>query len=257
MTFDASKIRYRTSVHHVELHECLASTSDLAGNLVEDLIRLSPALVLTPQQTGGRGRGHNSWWAETGALTFTLVLRASDLALPPERQAMISLAAGCAVRRVLSRHLTGPVLIKWPNDLLVGRQKISGILTEQRSVPSDAAILIGIGINVNNSLSAAPLEVRRLATSLFDQTGTSVCLNDLLIDILNAIDADTARLESEPDDLLAELNSYHALQGQLIELETGGSSSTGICEGVSSSGELQLRMDTGIVNFRSGSVVRW
>ncbi|MEZ6124589.1 MAG: hypothetical protein R3C49_15630 [Planctomycetaceae bacterium] len=79
---------------------------------------------------------------------------------------LVSLATGIAVRDVLA-ELTGgrPVDIKWPNDVLVNDRKICGILTQQSTLSGRIGLIIGVGINVNNSLSTAPDDIRQRATS--------------------------------------------------------------------------------------------
>ena len=92
---------------------------------------------------------------------------------------MITLKKGCGV---------GRARIKWPNDVLLNERKVAGILTEQISVAGLPALIIGVGVNVNNSLQGAPDGVQQRATSVFDATGESIDLTELLISILNAID---------------------------------------------------------------------
>ena len=128
--------------------------STTAFELLHPLLEVSPSLVLTCEQTAGRGRKGNAWWSSTGALTFTLVVNADELPMSSERRPMISLATGLAVRDALQTHLPEQEFsLKWPNDVFTGEQKICGILVEQHSIADRQAVLIGIGINVNNSLA--------------------------------------------------------------------------------------------------------
>ena len=74
---------------------------------------------------------------------------------------MVSLAAGLAVRDALLNLMPNcPFVLKWPNDVLVGNRKVCGILVEQHSVAQRQAVIIGIGVNVNNSLLDAPRKLR-------------------------------------------------------------------------------------------------
>ena len=132
--FDLDRLIAETSVQHVEYHPTLPSTSTTALELLQPLLDVSPALVLTSEQTAGRGRKGNVWWSSGGALTFTLVVDAGELPMAPERRPMVSLAAGLAVRDALKAHAPEQEFaLKWPNDVLSGEQKICGILVEQHS----------------------------------------------------------------------------------------------------------------------------
>ncbi len=99
------------------------------------------ALVVADHQTAGRGRLGRSWEAPAGtALLFSVLLKP-----PPDRHAPeLSLVAGIAVADALERTLGLSVQIKWPNDVMLRRQKVAGCLAEAR----DDAVVLGIGVNV-------------------------------------------------------------------------------------------------------------
>lgn len=258
MNFEPGTITRNTSVRHVELHETLDSTSSLAAKLLPELMPLAPALVLAEKQMAGRGRGSNGWWATAGALTFTLVLNAEALPVPPRNRSMIALAAGAAVRRTVSRLVPDRrVSIKWPNDVHIASQKVGGILTEQHTTETEPAILIGIGINVNNSMGMAPAELRRNAVSIFDASGESADLNALLIDLLNALDSSIELLALSPADLCDELNQHHLLNGRDVSVMAGETVHTGICEGIDPSGALVLHDGGHRQAVIAGSVIKW
>jgi BirA family biotin operon repressor/biotin-[acetyl-CoA-carboxylase] ligase len=257
-SFDLSRITRETSVQHVEYHESLDSTNKLAREVLSDLLPLCPALVLTSNQTAGRGRGANSWWATSGALTFSLVLNAADLGLSPDWLPLISLATGLAVRNAVADLVPdSSVAIKWPNDVLVGGAKICGILTEQHAVDGRSAIVIGVGINVNNSLAPAPEDVRQRATSVFDLCNGHHDLTDTLIRLLPQIDETIRSLRDRQTALLAELNSHSYLNGLSVSLQIGQSTTSGLCRGIDESGYLVIDDGTDIHRFNAGTVIQW
>ena len=256
--FDIARITRETNIRLVEYHETLDSTNKLAAELLSDLLPLSPALVLTTSQSAGRGRGSNSWWATPGALTFSLVLAADELQLPVERLPFVALAAGLAVRNAVADLVPGKVVaVKWPNDVLVNEQKVCGILTQQQLAIKATGLIIGIGVNVNNSLQTAPDAVRQRATSIFDLTDTHQELTDVLISILGQLEAACSHLRDDPAAIATELNAHSMLNGREMEVQAGGELVSGLCEGIDDSGCLLVRSGSELKRLNAGTVVSW
>nr|WP_316653594.1 biotin--[acetyl-CoA-carboxylase] ligase [uncultured Gellertiella sp.] len=105
--------------------------------------------ITAERQTGGRGRRGRAWISEAGNLYASLLL--IDPA-PLPMLASLPLAVALAVHDAVKRALppgSPPLEIKWPNDLLIGRRKTSGILLESEKLADGRqALVIGIGINV-------------------------------------------------------------------------------------------------------------
>ncbi len=256
--FDISRITRETNIRFVEYHETLDSTNKLAVELLADLLPLSPSLVLTACQTAGRGRGANTWWATPGALTFSLVLAVDGLTLSTERLPFVSLAAGLAVRNALAALVPEKaVAVKWPNDVLISEQKVCGILTQQHSVQNEAGVIIGIGVNVNNSLNASPDTVRQKATSVFDLSGTHHDLTDVLVGILTQLTNAFAKLRDDDKAIVAELNAHSILNGRTVTVQAGEKTIHGICERVDDDGCLLVRVGNETHRLNAGTVLDW
>lgn len=256
--FEIDRILRTTSVRHVEYHRILESTNLTATELLAPLVRIGPSLVLTAEQTAGRGRKGNAWWSTTGALTFSLVVDPATLPLAPERRLLVSLAAGLAVRDTIAELLpTRSVTIKWPNDVYVGRQKVCGILAELQSQDGVTGLIIGIGINVNNSLQDAPADVVSKAVSLFDFEGRTFDLTAILVTVLQNLDRRIAQAGAQPIGFLAELNRHHLLQNREVTLQCVDSLATGMCHGIDEDGQLVLRVGEAVRRFAGGAVTGW
>jgi len=257
-SFDVSRLLRESSLQYVEYHQKLPSTNSTAQALLEPLLEQAPSLVLTSMQTAGRGRKGNQWWSAPGALTFTLVVAADDLSVSVERRPLISLAAGLAVRDALSELASDHEFwLKWPNDVLSGTQKISGILVEQHTLETRPALLIGIGVNVNNSLKEAPAEICLRATSLFDLSGHSSDLTTVLIAILQRLDFRIAQLTGQPRMALSDANRFHLLAGRSLCVQQGEERIYGDCVGIDEDGQLVLQCEDGIHRCSSGIVAQW
>ena len=134
-----------------------ASTNDVALALAAQG-DCEGTIVLADQQTAGRGRLGRAWHSPAGnGLYVSLVLR------PARVPGLLTLAAGVALAEAVEAVTALPPDIKWPNDLLVGRRKLAGILAETASgdVPQ---VVIGYGINVGRQ--SFPPDLSGRATSL-------------------------------------------------------------------------------------------
>jgi BirA family biotin operon repressor/biotin-[acetyl-CoA-carboxylase] ligase len=132
------------------------------------------AVATADFQTSGRGRSGRSWDAPPGE-----ALLASVLLKPPTTRPLpqLALVAGVAVADALER-LTGlSVQIKWPNDVMLRRTKVAGILAEAR----EGAVVLGIGVNLNQARERLPGQAGSLRTA----TGVEWDRDDVLDAVLD------------------------------------------------------------------------
>jgi BirA family biotin operon repressor/biotin-[acetyl-CoA-carboxylase] ligase len=256
MPFDLARLYETGCLAQIEHHAELPSTSDLALKLAaRDDLEL-PLLVLVDRQTAGRGRGSNRWWAADGALTFSLVIEPPPAQLPPANWPRLSLAAALAICQALESLAPRALFqVKWPNDVFAEGRKISGILIESPG-PSRGRLVIGIGVNVNNSLAAAPPEIRSLATALCDIDGEQRDLTSVLAAIVQQLDA---HLQSAAD-MAAISNHWRQrclLTGTTVQVQSGSETITARCLGIDDRGALLLQTETGRRSVVSGTVVGW
>jgi BirA family biotin operon repressor/biotin-[acetyl-CoA-carboxylase] ligase len=143
-----------------------------------DLATPEGTTVAADLQTHGRGRLGRSWEAPPGrALLFSVLLRpAPPMALWPE----LSLVAGEAVAAALSTEADVSAELSHPNDVLIQRRKVAGILAEA----STGRVVLGIGVNVNQTASELPAETPKPATSLRIETSREWPRASLLATIL-------------------------------------------------------------------------
>ncbi|MBN9525529.1 MAG: biotin--[acetyl-CoA-carboxylase] ligase [Alphaproteobacteria bacterium] len=139
-----SSLRFR-----VERHQALGSTNDLARSRAE-AGEPEGLVVQADEQTAGRGRRGRIWQSPVGNLYTSALLRPP---VRPAEAAQLSFVAALAVSDAVAAALPpgAPVITcKWPNDVLVGGEKIAGILLESRSKPDGLVdwVIIGTGINV-------------------------------------------------------------------------------------------------------------
>lgn len=126
-------------------------------------------VVAALRQTGGRGRLGRSFSSPPGGLYLSILWRPE---FPPEKASRLSCAGALAACAAIEEVCGVSPDIKWPNDLLLGGKKISGILTEASwQGEGRSFVIVGTGINVNTR--SFPEELRDIASSLYLETGKS------------------------------------------------------------------------------------
>lgn len=229
------------------------STNNMARTLAEQGAP-EGTLVVTANQTAGKGRRGRSWTAPRGSSIAMSILLRPEFA--PERASMLTLVAAMAVARGI-REVTGIAAgIKWPNDIVADGRKLCGILTEMSTeIECIRYVVIGIGINV--SIREFPEELRSTATSLELCTGAPV-KRALLIDACMRAFEDCYEKFLKTLDLTLLQEEYNQ---ELVNVErevrvlTPAGDYSGISHGVNREGELIVELADGeIRNVVSGEV---
>ena len=105
-------------------------------------------------QTKGRGRGGNKWESPSGGLWFSILLRPN---LPSRRLLLLQFLAATAMRDAIGNETGLDVMLKWPNDLVLGNAKLGGILIESKTQGERVSFaILGIGLNVNQGKAQLP-----------------------------------------------------------------------------------------------------
>ena len=193
-----------------EFHARVGSTSDRARRLVREGRQL-PAIVVADRQARGRGRRGRRWVSDTErGLWFTMVQGTTSLDLE-----VLPLRAGLAVALALeSVAPSARILVKWPNDLVVGGRKLGGILCE--GVPD--AVLVGIGLNLNHHPDELP-PVTPAATSLRVECGHAVRRGEVLAGAVHALRPVWTRAPARiPAAELRALNARSPLGGRPLSV---------------------------------------
>jgi BirA family transcriptional regulator, biotin operon repressor / biotin---[acetyl-CoA-carboxylase] ligase len=255
LLFDVPRILHETSVCRVEYHAELASTNDFA---LQELQREGggdlPLLVLVDRQTQGRGRTDRSWWSSEGALTFSLALPIDPAELPHRQRPLLALATGLAVCDAIGELVPASIVrLKWPNDVYLAGRKICGILIESPARPADV-VVVGIGVNVNNSLIAAPPPLHERATSIRDVIGGEFDLTQVLVCILRQLEEQFQLLTQRPGTTVQRYRHHCLLTGKQVTLNAGLRRVRGHCTGIDDQGRLVLQTESGTERFLSGSI---
>jgi len=245
---DLRRVVDETFVRLVDYHDELPSTNDRALRILPEWREKLPALIVAGQQTAGRGRNQNKWWAAPGALTFSLLAASIKQANLPSPWPALSMWTAIALRNALVEFIpTARVQLKWPNDVFVNGRKVSGVLVESHNSQSDLAV-VGVGINVNNSISEAPDsssndDWRSQAISMRSVAGDELPLVDVLIGILKQIEYQWKKSQINPTSLAGEWRDHCFLTGRTIRWSSGTREITGVCCGVEEDGAVSINVN--------------
>lgn len=258
---DIDVLLARTWMAHAEQHTVLESTQSRARELavLSDGNRVPlPALVVADRQTAGRGRGSNRWWTGDGSLAFSLLIDPEQFGFPRRVVPRLSLAVGVALVDALAPRLTDhPLGLHWPNDIYVGRGKLAGILVE---VLPDGQHIIGVGLNSNSTAAEAPPELRASIATLSDLTGSPHDHTELLVAILENIEAALQQLSQPLEILGSRFDMLCCQRGEILTVYQGEKTTTGRCAGIGVDGALLLDTPEGRVAMHSGTLrpnVEW
>jgi BirA family biotin operon repressor/biotin-[acetyl-CoA-carboxylase] ligase len=207
------------------------------------------AVVAAEHQTGGKGRHGRVWVAPKGKnLCFNILLPAQNL--KPEYYAPSAQIAAITLANILKKMgITASV--KWPNDILVNRKKICGIISE---LLFQNYISLGIGINVNTEVSDFE-NLDRPATSILIETGKACNKETLLQEFLAEYKANFKTLcEKGLQPFMDEWRSMGCFVGCKAKLMEGESILEGTIEAVQDNGSLLFKTETGLKTIWSGDL---
>lgn len=241
---DQTRLTKETFVSRVEYHPVLGSTNDRSLELAGEPHLETPLLIIAGEQTAGRGRGSNRWWSADGALTFSLLLEPGLLDLPQSAWPRAAVVTGLSLCELFQELIPeAEVGLKWPNDVWLYGKKAAGILVEAppAGYPIPPRLIVGIGINVNNSWKSAPQEIQDKGISLSDVAGNSFSFGEILIRLMLRLQENLRQLAEAPDLLPPRWKSHCALTGKTVEIQQGDHLIQGECHGIDDDGGLLVK----------------
>jgi BirA family biotin operon repressor/biotin-[acetyl-CoA-carboxylase] ligase len=236
----APYVRGRFGKPYVYEPECESTQLLLVGSGLPE-----GAAAATDHQTGGRGRLGRPWVEAPG----TSVLVSVMLHPPAERHLPeLSLVAALAAAEAVEGATGLSAQIKWPNDVMLNRRKVAGILSEL----SEGTVVVGIGINVNQTREELPPDATTPPGSLLTLTGTrsdrAALLGSLFFRLERIYDG---WRHGGLSDLYGEIGARDFLRGRRVTVDGADATALQILR----DGRLEVRMDSGDVRpVESGDV---
>tara|TARA_B100001741_G_scaffold240829_1_gene201864 strand:- start:313 stop:879 length:567 start_codon:yes stop_codon:yes gene_type:complete len=121
------------------------STNDIAIKLIRKE-KVHPTLIFSEIQTKGRGTMGKKWISQKGNLFISIFFEIDQKRINFKQFAILN---AFLLRKLLSKFISKKIKIKWPNDLLYKKEKISGILQEVITYNQKNYLIVGIGVNTN------------------------------------------------------------------------------------------------------------
>jgi BirA family biotin operon repressor/biotin-[acetyl-CoA-carboxylase] ligase len=208
---------------------------------------LNGTVVISEEQTAGRGRMARPWDSTAGkGIWMSVITRPT---LTPQQAPQMTLVAAVAVTRAIQEMTGIEPDIKWPNDILINGKKVTGILTELQADPDQVkAVILGIGMNVNQDKLDFPEELQDIATSLKIVSGKSVDRAQLIAKTLGFLEIYTELYVKHgfgPIKLLWE--GYSNTTGKQVRAVMLNETIVGTALGISDEGVLELKLSDGTI----------
>ena len=151
------------------------STNDLAIRIIKNSNNKS-GIIVAEKQKKGRGQYGNQWISFKGNLFVSIFFTFDSINLTSKQMTKINCLL---IKKLLSKYYKGKIEIKKPNDLLINKKKISGILQEILTKSNENYIIIGIGINLVKS----PIIKKYPTTNLLDATNIKINKKEVILNL--------------------------------------------------------------------------
>lgn len=220
----------------VYMPECHSTNTEALKLLQHPAPVAEGMVIISDNQTAGRGQRGNAWESEAGKnLTFSLILRPAFL--HPKDQFQLNMAVSLGLHDYLASQVD-EVKIKWPNDMMIGHQKVCGMLIEnQLSGHQFVSSIIGIGLNVNQQYFSLPA-----ATSVAIKKGYEFVLNDVFSELLQWIEGRYLQLRSRIDLKTEYVTALYG-RGEKRNFKSGDQLFEGVITGIDAVGLLEIEVD--------------
>ena len=229
-------------------YDVIDSTNTQARRLaMEGLLKNDSSdkiLILAETQTNGRGRRGRSWESPSQTSVYMSLLLCPKIS--PDKASMLTLVMGLSVVEAIQQEFGVKTQIKWPNDVVLNKKKLVGILTEMGMEGIQMEYLvIGVGMNVNTV--NFPDELVDKATSLRLECGYYIEREKLIGAVLKAFDRNYQEFLKTQDftNLKERYEAMLVNQNQPVRVLQPGSEYEGIALGINRMGELLVKKEDG------------
>ncbi len=225
------------------------STNALALKAVEAGAPQGTVFV-ADSQSEGRGRrqeegGRRQWFSPAGKnLYLSVVLRPI---LDLQKCSALTVAVGARLVEFLRRQTGAEIQLKWPNDLMINRQKVAGILTEGVTGAAGLeGVVVGLGLNINSAADDFPEALRPIATSLYEECGHRFDRLSLALQIPPVVvDASQRYAEHGLEAFSEAIERWDYLRGRSVRVIEDGVDALGEARGIGSGGGLMVAFEDG------------
>ena len=206
-------------------------------------------LFITDNQQEGKGRRQNNWVStKEKSLTFSFILQPE---MQLEKLGLLPLLTGVSIVEAIKSSASIQTGLKWPNDIMLNEKKMGGILVESKSDQNGLGVVVGVGLNINESEQDIPDSLSKQATSLAIYSNSSYSRELILSAILNEFEQ---LYQNQMDDIIPLWQEYCIHRNTSVTFHSENHRSRGIFQGINSLGHAEINMNGKTESFSAGMV---
>lgn len=214
-------------------------------------------VAILDEQTMGRGRMNRQWHsADKKGMWLSMLLRPMIL---PQQAPQLTLLTATVLADVLKKCTQVEPMIKWPNDILLKKKKIAGILTEMQAEQDRIQyIVIGVGLNINHSNDDLPESFTYQATSLYHETGKTWSTQMIIQQFLNEFEVSFDKYVKDGfTEVKQKWESYGFKLGEKIKITTPKGDTEAVFHGIAEDGALLIINSMGEKEKLYSGEIQW
>lgn len=214
-------------------------------------------IIIADEQTKSVGRNQKKWYSkEKNGIWLSMILKPNIF---PYEAPQLTLLSATVLAEMIQKKTGLRPNIKWPNDVFLNNQKVSGILTEMKAEQDNVLyVVIGIGLNVNQKKQDFPEHIRRGTTSLAIETGINYSLVQMTQHLLEIFEKQyDAFIEYGFLDVKSRWESYSYKVGESIHVRTGHETFYAKLLGIAEDGALRIEKRDGTIQKLYSAEINW
>ena len=207
-------------------------------------------IFITDNQKKGRGRRQNNWVStQDKSLTVSFILYPK---IGLDKLGLLPILTGVSIVHGIKSSTSIQTGLKWPNDIMLNEKKLGGILIESRKTQNGLGVVVGIGLNINETTQDIPNFLKDQAIALSIYSGTSYSRENILSEILNEFE----RLYVQQWDSMVHIWEEYCIHRESeVSFHTEGGLHQGVFQGISSFGQAEIQINGETQTFPSGIVI--
>ncbi|WP_431799147.1 biotin--[acetyl-CoA-carboxylase] ligase [Halobacillus andaensis] len=242
--------------HQLFHYKEVPSTQDIAHQLAKQN-KPHGTVVIADEQVKGKGRMSRPWHSPKGKGVWMSILLRPDLV--PVQAPQLTLLAATVLAEVFGEEETIAPQIKWPNDILISHKKVSGILTEMQAEHDQIQyVVLGIGINVNQTSEEIPEELRKKASSLRIESEQIWPITDTIKKLLHQFEVTYDQFMAHGFQHVKKLWEKYGYQiGEKVTIKTMKKEWEAVLVGIEPDGALRARDFNGNEEKLYSAEIQW
>ena len=247
-----TNLRTKELGKNIEYYNRLESTNTEAWELVEEGSDHG-TIVITENQTNGKGQKNKTWGMVPGkSLVFSLILTKN---YPIDQSGLICLSVSLALIESLNKRGLD-AKAKWPNDLFINGKKIAGILCETKIDNNKIrTMVIGIGVNVNESISEHDENIQNNLTTMFEVSKHPHQRELIVAEFINSFELLLNKLSTEPNQIIEEWLDKCIHLNEKIPFLQNEKILEGVFCGLDNNGFAKIEIDNKVKSYNSINLI--